>query len=817
MNNLATIPFVYIWVDGSDPHYQMRHKMGGCSSRHRDNGELRYSLRSIERYMPWWKGTLYIVTDNQIPKWLEVPHPRVKLIDHIDIIPPEYLPTHVSNVIEWFLKDIPGLPEYFIAMNDDFMIKGPVEPSTFFTPGGQPIIQWNSNQLDLSEVSLAKYAREKKVWHQSVVYTVRTLEQALRYKFPVTYFLHHGPRIFSKTQMKELFELWRPSLKQSLRQKERSPTIIDTVYAVSYYMAYKGRISPSPRLGHLFDTITDSTNFMQLRYSIQSDTRSTFMCLNDEFTKSIQSEQLQDLYEELYPIPSIYERPTSLVRSVPATPSSPTQPPIQFRFVSFYSEGPPYDKGLPLSIQKEGAIKALQGHCMATFYTPQRLRELGYEYAVREYDDRGCVTENPGCEKLGFFAWKPLILWLELKAANDGDIVMFHDLNISKYPVYQANLETLPFFAKKSLEACGFDFFVPREGVNKRLYHHAKRNVIEELGGAGPFYTNFPQAIVNTIFVRKSQASMELLEEWMEACKVERWITGWTDPAFQTHPGFMWHCPEQAILGAILAKWVATRRWNIPLAYPNVIVPSRNLQLRRLVQIQECAHLEWLPRSDTLAQPRPLQPNLDCMRYLVFSPSDTQSPLEASTLHGLKGRCPIRVVGPSERMNLPWLPAYLLEELEALDMGDILLFHELSVEQNLSNKAAIQSLPETAGGCLDECQFDLWLGWTTAGTLCTNVCIMRKSDATLAFVQEWLAECEDNSHYDTIQSARPEQALHTVWKRWWGAGRTPFRFPMVELPGGSILERRPAPLEYYSVNSQSSQVDSGSKMVRQVV
>jgi hypothetical protein len=792
---METIPIVYLWVDGSDPHYQYRHKMGGpASSRHRDNADLRYSLRSLAQYMPWWKGTLYIVTDNQIPKWLTLPHPRVKLIDHIDIIPNEYLPTHVSNVIEWFLKDIPGLPEYFLAMNDDFMLKGPVEPSDFFTADGQPIVQWNTSPLDLSEKALAEYARERKTWHQSVVHTLRTLQHTLSYTFPATYFLHHGPRVFSKTRMKELFDLWKPSLKQSLRQKERGPTMIDTVYAVSYYMAFKAAAKPSPRDGHFFYTVTDATNFTHLYYAIQYDSQSKFLCLNDEFSKLITSEQMQDLYEQLYPISSPYERARQGKEPAAAAGGA---PPSQVRFVSFHSEGAPHDAGLPLSSQKDEAMKALQGHCTATFYTPRRLRELGYEYAVKEYAERGCVTENPGCERLGFFAWKPLILWLELQAAKEGDIVVFHDLNLSKYPVYESNMETLPFFAKQCLAMCGFDFFVPREGVHKRLYHHAKRIVVEEVGGLGPFYTNFPQCIVNMIFVRKSKVSMELVEAWMEACKVERWITGWVDPALQSHPGFMWHCPEQAILGALLAKWVATRRCNIPLAYPNVIVPKRNLQHRRLVQIQECAHLEWLPRvGDVPVAP---WPNLDCMRYLLFSTTDSLSTLESSTLQGLKGRCPIRRVGPRERADCPWLPAYLLQELELLAPGDCLLFHTLSVEQNLEKRADIQALPGLAEALLQESHWDIWFAWkgyTTRRTFCTDVCIVRKSDCAAQFLQAWLEECETRS---AACSQALESALYSTWSRWREVGRIPFRFPMVEISGGSILERRPTPLEQYSV------------------
>lgn len=38
-------------------------------NRYRDSNELRFSLRSLERFAPWVRH-IYLVTDNQIPKWL---------------------------------------------------------------------------------------------------------------------------------------------------------------------------------------------------------------------------------------------------------------------------------------------------------------------------------------------------------------------------------------------------------------------------------------------------------------------------------------------------------------------------------------------------------------------------------------------------------------------------------------------------------------------------------------------------------------------------------------------------------------------------
>ena len=31
-------------------------------------GELRFSMRSLERFLPWWKGHIFVVAPNQVTK-----------------------------------------------------------------------------------------------------------------------------------------------------------------------------------------------------------------------------------------------------------------------------------------------------------------------------------------------------------------------------------------------------------------------------------------------------------------------------------------------------------------------------------------------------------------------------------------------------------------------------------------------------------------------------------------------------------------------------------------------------------------------------
>lgn len=47
-----------------------------------DNEELRFSLRSIEKFAPWVRH-IYIVTNGQIPYWLNLSHPKISIIKHV--------------------------------------------------------------------------------------------------------------------------------------------------------------------------------------------------------------------------------------------------------------------------------------------------------------------------------------------------------------------------------------------------------------------------------------------------------------------------------------------------------------------------------------------------------------------------------------------------------------------------------------------------------------------------------------------------------------------------------------------------------------
>lgn len=145
------IDLIYLWVDGSDAEWlAKKYKFQGkktdfnieatTKARTTDNNELKYSLRSAEKYAPWIRK-IFIVTDEQQPKWLNLQNEKVQLVDIREIIPPEALPCYNSVIIEHFFYKIPGLSERFLYANDDMFFNAEVDPDFFFNAEGLPIVR----------------------------------------------------------------------------------------------------------------------------------------------------------------------------------------------------------------------------------------------------------------------------------------------------------------------------------------------------------------------------------------------------------------------------------------------------------------------------------------------------------------------------------------------------------------------------------------------------------------------------------------------------------------------------------------------------
>lgn len=244
--------------------------------------------------------------------------------------------------------------------------------------------------------------------------------------------------------------------------------------------------------------------------------------------------------------------------------------------VAFYSEGPPHDNGLDLSTNKQLFLKKASPHFNnITIYTPSIMRNMKLDKYVKEHMNTGLVSMNPGMSKVGFGAWKPKILLLELDKLKDGDILIYRDCNIKKYHTlgYYRDIRNI---AQRSLCICGFDFFIPRENKKFKLRQFTKTNVIRELGENHIFTYEFPNLQVGLLtVVRKSKISMEIIQEWENACLNDKWING--KQYGKLDKEFRWSCPEQSLLGVIISNWVRNGKYGISRNYPRIGFRNRDI------------------------------------------------------------------------------------------------------------------------------------------------------------------------------------------------------------------------------------------------
>jgi hypothetical protein len=135
------LDLVYLWVDMDDPVWSKKQALdlnkpyvANLDIDPNNYREIEFSIMYSMKYMKDILGTIYIVTNNQIPKWLESsPYKsKIKIIDHSEIIPSQFLPCYNSIYIEMFIGRIPGLSKWSIHMNDDMFINDYVTHDTFF-------------------------------------------------------------------------------------------------------------------------------------------------------------------------------------------------------------------------------------------------------------------------------------------------------------------------------------------------------------------------------------------------------------------------------------------------------------------------------------------------------------------------------------------------------------------------------------------------------------------------------------------------------------------------------------------------------------
>lgn len=321
------IDFVLLWVDGKDKEWQkQRNQYAGKESedmaeyRFRDWDLLRYWFRGVETFAPW-VNHIYFVTCGQCPEWLNRNHSKLKLINHTDFIPKEYLPTFNANTIELNLHRIKGLSEQFVFFNDDMFLINAMKREDFFD---QDIPKYVAG-LDLNDSNNGIFSYillndmqyllkdKKQEFHPlrwiHFQYTWKTnLKTLLLSPFHFLSVLRnpHMPVPMRKSDLEALWNEKPEELEKTSRNKFRSREDINQ-YVISWNRILEGTFQPAKeKNGRYFEIKADGS---QIKEAIQRQ-KYRMLCLNDSSDladfETIQQE-LQKSFEVILPKKSEFE------------------------------------------------------------------------------------------------------------------------------------------------------------------------------------------------------------------------------------------------------------------------------------------------------------------------------------------------------------------------------------------------------------------------------------------------------------------------------------------------------------------------------
>lgn len=315
------IDLVYLWCNLDDPNFKQRKesflkgqiidKEANNPCRFVDNGELKYSLRSVELYAPW-VNKIYIVTDNQIPNWLNLNHPKIQIINQNDILLYSAIPSFNSIAIEHSIKNIPNLEEHFIYANDDMFFNDYTPPEFFFNKKGCPI---------------SRFRKKRKKRHYALYeYALNNAENLIYKKFNLmlNFEPHHNIDAYLKSEVINCYETFKNEIDKTINSHFRNKENVERAIYQKYFVAVKkGEFKRVSRVDCKLNPIKRLINLIKKEYKKDScvifpqgrnieETLNKFkpylFCINDsEETTNEDRKYLKEFLQKRFPNKSAFE------------------------------------------------------------------------------------------------------------------------------------------------------------------------------------------------------------------------------------------------------------------------------------------------------------------------------------------------------------------------------------------------------------------------------------------------------------------------------------------------------------------------------
>ncbi|MGZ4449435.1 MAG: stealth conserved region 3 domain-containing protein [Nocardioides sp.] len=308
------VDVVYTWVDGDDPEWnaarearlagvtgtaQTRESSGQARFVSRD--ELRYSLRSLHLFAPWVRR-IHLVTAGQVPSWLDTSDPRIRIVDHRDILPADALPTFNSHAIESALHRVPDLAEHWVYVNDDVFLGRPVRPELFFDAAGAASVFFSAHTLGLTDTPDAP-PYLKAGWNN---------RQLIHQTFGVatTHTLAHSPHAQRRSVLEDIERRFPEEVGRTARSPFRGDGDVSMLSSLAQHyglMTGQARIRTAE---NAFVNLSSGDLEWQFRRLLLRE--NDFFCLGDHHDHALKPEKLAallaDFLQTYFPVRAPWEK-----------------------------------------------------------------------------------------------------------------------------------------------------------------------------------------------------------------------------------------------------------------------------------------------------------------------------------------------------------------------------------------------------------------------------------------------------------------------------------------------------------------------------
>lgn len=236
-------------------------------------------------------------------------------------------------------------------------------------------------------------------------------------------------------------------------------------------------------------------------------------------------------------------------------------------FLSFCSEGPPYDEGFSL-LETSNQIKERLAPFFEDIFvhTKRTLKCLpNSEDICNCYDEP--LDQNTHVHNFGYFDFKPFLIDYTLKIIPEGSLLLYHDGNFVKNEQYwQTDWENITSISETMLSENSSDvwFQMEREGC------YVKSSVKEYT--LDYFFSEDEKRVVKNshlinaarVLVRNNDFGRQFISEYLDLCKNKDLIA--KSPNHNPDPEFQWSCGDQDVLNCLVYRYILDGK--LPRTFP---------------------------------------------------------------------------------------------------------------------------------------------------------------------------------------------------------------------------------------------------------